>query len=488
MTETVGANARTAPLTPDICVLGAGPGGFSVASAAALFGVSVVLIDCARPGAARSQTVAAAQQALAAAADSARAVEEARHFGFATGDAAPDFARVQAHVARVGDTLSPNHSFERLGALGVRVLTGEARFTSRNALIVGDTTVRARRFVLAMDSLPALPGIAGLAELSFLTEDSLGALTRRPERLIVLGGGAAAIESAQAMRSLGSEVILVSQEALLAKEDPEAVGILRRALLHDGIALFEGVAVMRAEGSRNHPRLVLAAAEGGVEQVVEGSHLLVATGRRCDLEALDLDIGGIRSEAGRVIVDRGLRTSNRRVLALGDCVSDAPAGPRSAHIATHQAGLVLRNLLFRQPIRLQASAVPRLIRCTPELASIGLSEAEARAKGDFRVLRLPYGESERAQAAHRTQGMLKLITDAKGHVLGVTIIGERAGDLLAPWCLAVQKKLGVADMAEINLPSPSFSELSKRLALSFHAPLTARPGLRRLIGFLQRFG
>lgn len=487
MTETAGAHAEPALLTPDICVLGAGPGGYAIANTAAAFGVPVVLVERADRMAGHDQAIAAALSGLGVAARRARQVSGAAAFGITTGDVAIDFAAAQAHAAHVATTLAPNQSFTRLAALGVTVLKGDARFTRRDTVTVGHQTIRARRFVIATGSEPIRPPIAGLAGLPCLTEETLLGLARLPRRLLVLGGGASGVEIAQTMRRLGSEVALVCDGAILPGDDPEAVGHLRRALLRDGIELYEGYAVIRAESPRNRPRLILQDSDGAAEFGLDGSHLFLATRREPDIARLDPDIGGVRLESGRIAVDRSLRTSNRRILAIGDAIADAPSGPRDAHVEIAQANQVVRNILFRRKVERAEQAVPRLVRCEPEIASVGLAERDAKP-GSVRVLRWPYSESPLAQAERRSEGMVKLLADTKGRVLGVTIAGARAGELIVPWSLAVAQRANLRDIADLAMPAATFSELSKAVAASFYTPLAAKPGLRRLIGFLRRFG
>lgn len=482
MTETASASGRTAPLTPDICVIGGGAAGLAVATTAAMFGVSVVLVERDRPGGHPSHD-GALGRALQAAAGRARTVAEAPLFGVTTGEVQVDHARLRDHLGHVTGLLAPNETAERLAALGIVLLRGEARFRNRQTAAVGETEIRARRFVVATGSRPAMPEIPGLAALSRLSEETIFELPKRPDRLLVLGGGAAAVSLAQAMRRLGSEVALAAPDGLLPEEDPEAAGLVRRSLLRDDIALHEGVAVLRAESHRHHPRLVLA---GG--SVLQGTHLLVASGRVPDIGSLELDLAGIRGDAGGIAVDRGLRTSNRRVYAIGACAGGAAAGLDSVHAARHQAALVVRNALFRLPAKLDRHAIPRVIQSDPPVASVGQSEREARERGAVQVLRWPYAEAELTSAERGGEGLIKLVADRKGRVLGVTIAGAQAAELIAPWCLAVQQRLGLTEMAGLALPSLSYSEISQRVALSSYAPLAVKPGIRRLIGFLRRFG
>lgn len=485
MTDSSATAQKPAPLTPDLCVIGGGRAGLALASAAAAFGVPTVLVARDGLGGAARKTGRLASAALIAAGARAQALREAGRFGTSSGEPEVNFAQVHDHMARVAAQLAPNATAERFTALGVKVIAGEARFRDRNSILVGEQVIKARRFAVATGSRPRTPAIPGLEEIPLLSEDTIATLTRRPERLIVLGGEPAAVALAQAMQRLGSAVTIIAERGLLPDEDAEAVGLVRRALLREGIALLEDARVLRGKtAAKGRVKLFLA---GEPEQIVEGTHLL-STEREPDIMALDLELGGLVRDDKGIVVNAGLRTGNRRVYAIGACAGGAAGGRREPHAAEHHAGLVLRRALFRQPARLGA-AIPRLVESEPALASAGLSEAEARAKArEIRVLRWPYAEGDKAQAERRTEGFVKLVTDRKGRILGATIVGAQAGELIAPWTIAIQKGLDVQEMAGFVFPSPSFSEVSGRVAVSYFTPLAAKPGLRRLIGFLRRFG
>lgn len=473
---------RSAPLTPDLCIIGAGTAGLAVATAAAAFGVPVVVVERDRMG---GEIGSGAIAALASAGARAQAVREAGRFGVMAGEPQIQDAALHDHVQRVLAARRPNVSAERLTALGATVISGEARFVSRSTVAVGEQTIRARRFVVATGAQTVLPDMPGLADLPLLTEAGLASLTRRPESLIVLGGGAAAPAIAQALTRLGSRVALVEPAGLLQGEDPEAVAILRRALLREGVSLYENAQILRGEGSRRGLRLVLAGSEGQAEIVIEAAHCLVAGPRKPAIGDLELELAGIASSPEGIRVDRGLRTSNRRVYAIGDCAAGVPAGAASAE---EQARLVLRNALFRQSGRFDRTAIPRVTETCPAIGHVGLTEEEARARGPLRVLRWPYAESDAGQARQTTDGFVKIVADAKGKVLGATIVGARAGELIASWGLALAAGQRVQDMAALPVPQPSLSEVSKRAATSFLTPLATKPSLRRLIGWLRRLG
>ncbi|MFL6947403.1 MAG: FAD-dependent oxidoreductase, partial [Xanthobacteraceae bacterium] len=274
---------------------------------------------------------------------------------------------------------------------------------------------------------------------------------------------------------------------ILAREDPEMAAVVERALLEDGVDLKTGAAIDHVEKGADGIRIALRLDEE--RSVVEGSHLLVATGRKPVTEGLGLDAARVSADASGIVVDRGLRTSNRRIYAIGDCAGGAAGGYRFTHVANHHAGLVIRSALFRLPVRIDNTPLPRVTYTDPELAAVGLSEDEARAQNRaFRILRWPFAENDRAQAGRATAGHVKAIVTPRGKVLGCAIAGAAAGELIVPWGLAVQKGLKAQDLAGLVFPYPTFSEVTKRAAVEFLRPSARNPWLRRLIGVARRFG
>lgn len=483
MSDGTAKAAKPAALTPDICVIGAGSNGIALATAAAAFGVSVVLVERGTRGGSSGPL---AMKALIEAGAVAQAMREAGRFGLKAGDPQANPAQLHDHIQRTLAAEATNHAEERLKALGIAILRGEARFASRSTVRVGEQAIKARRFVIATGARAPRPELPGLDTVPLIDVDELSELTRLPERPVILGGGATGAALAQALQRLGSTATLVAPEGLLPHHDAEAALLVRRRLLREGLALHERNAPVRLERSRSGLRLILAG--DGSEATVEGSHLLLAGPRQPEIAALDLDLGGIRHDATGVVTDKGLRTSNRRVYALGACAGGT-AAPATDHAGDDHVGLILRNILFRQPLRIDPASYPRIAWCQPEIAAIGLSEAAARAKaGAIQVLRWPFAEVAGARTAGATEGFVKLVTDRKGRPLGVTIVGAGASELIAPWCVAAKAGLTVADMAGVVMPAFSRSDASHRAALSVHAPSTANPRLRRLIGFLRRFG
>ncbi|SME92070.1 Pyruvate/2-oxoglutarate dehydrogenase complex, dihydrolipoamide dehydrogenase (E3) component [Tistlia consotensis] len=478
------AGATAERLEADLCVVGAGSAGLSIAAGASQLGARVVLIEAGAMGGDCLNVGCVPSKALIAAARAATLGERAAGLGVAYGPPAIDFAAVMGHVHRTVAAIAPVDSEERYSAMGVTVLRGRACFLDPRTVAVGERRIAARRFVLATGSRPFVPPLPGLDAVPYLTNETVFALEALPRHLLVLGGGAIGCELGQAFRRLGAEVSIVEQGRLLAGEDPELVEPLRRRLLAEGVALREGARAERAEAAAGGLRLTLAT-EAGAE-TLEASHLLVAAGRRSDFAGLGLDGAGIAlDERGRLQLDGRLRTTNRRVFAAGD----AAGGPCFTHLAGHHAGVVLKNVLFRLPAGPERLAVPRVTYAEPELAQVGPTEAELRAQGRrFEVLRSAFFENDRAQCEGETEGLVKVLVTPRGRVLGAGIAGPQAGELILPWVLAVKRGMKAGDLAQAIVPYPTRSEASKRAAAGYFLPRLFSERSRRLVRLLRRLG
>jgi pyruvate/2-oxoglutarate dehydrogenase complex dihydrolipoamide dehydrogenase (E3) component len=332
--------------------------------------------------------------------------------------------------------------------------------------------------VIATGSRPAIPPVPGLAGLDHLTNETVFDLAELPERLLVLGGGPIGCELAQAFRRLGSEVAVVDLAPVLPREDPELVEVVRRRLVGEGVQLHERAEVVCAEPG---PSLVLA----GSPEPLRGTHLLVAAGRKPTVEGLGLDVAGVAVDAKGIKVDRRLRTTNARVFAIGDVAG----GPQFTHAAAHQAGIVIRNALFRLPARAATRAMPRATFTDPELAAVGICEQDARTQGlAHETVRWAFADNDRARAERTTEGLVKVVAGRGGRVLGAAIVGAHAGELILPWVLAVERGLRLSALANLIAPYPTLSEASKRAAGAYYAPRLFSDRTRRVVRFLRRFG
>jgi len=470
----------------DVCVIGAGSGGLTVAAGASQMGARVVLIEGHKMGGDCLNYGCVPSKALLAAAQAAENRRRGLAFGLAANGAEVCFARAQRHVREVIERIEPQDSAERFRGLGVEVIFGHARFVGADRVEVGERTIQARRFVIATGSSPLVPPIPGLDQVPYLTNETIFDNPTRPGHLIVLGGGPIGVELAQAYRRLGSAVTVVEMARLLPKDDPELVAVVRQRLLREGVAILEGAKVTGAGADGGGITVTVEGGEIGEDRRrLKGSHLLIAAGRRANVGELSLDAAGIEAGRGGVVVDRRLRTSNKRVFALGDVAG----GPQFTHIASYQAGIVLRNVLFRLPAKVNYRAAPWVTYTDPELAQVGLGEDAARERaGDVRILRWPFAENDRAQAERQTDGFIKVVTDKRGRILGAGIVGAHAGELIQPWILALQAGWKIGRLASMIAPYPTLGEVNKRVAASYYLPKLFSDRTRKLVRFLARFG
>jgi len=390
---------------------------------------------------------------------------------------------VIAHVREVAAGAAPAFSTQRLATLGVTVIKAEARFIGRRRLVAGDTEIRARRYVLATGSAPVVPAIPGIEEIGCLTSDTVFQLGRRPGHLIILGGSSTGLELAQAFRRLGSQVTVLEASTVLPGEDPEMAAVVVRRLRAEGVVIHEGVKATAIERRGKTSVRVLIETEAGAGEV-DGSHLLAAAGRMPEIGGLDLKKARVVVKGNAVSVSAMLRTTNRRIYAIGDVTG----APQSAQMATHHADLVLKALLFRLPAKDRA-IVPRSVHTDPELAHIGLTEAQAaKHRRRLAILRWPYGENDRARAERKTEGHIKLVAARNGDILGVTIAGAGASELIGIWTLALSKGLGLKDMASSIPPHPTMGEIGKSAAITYFANKARKPLARGVVRLLQLFG
>jgi pyruvate/2-oxoglutarate dehydrogenase complex dihydrolipoamide dehydrogenase (E3) component len=455
-----------------------------MAAAAAAFGVSVVLVERDRMGGDCLNTGCVPSKALIAAAKHVQALREAKRFGIEAGEPKVDFAAVMAHVRGVIAAIAPNDSEERFTGLGVTVLRGEARFADKRTIVVGETAIRARRFVIATGSRAAVPPIANIETVPYLTNETIFDLTRLPKQLLVIGAGPVGLELAQAFGRLGSEVTVLEAGEALSREDPECAAQLLQDLRAEGIVIEEHVTVTRAaRRGRNALRLTLG--EGEAARQVEGTHLLVAAGRRPNIDGLGLEAAGIAFDARGIRTNSRLRTRNRRVYAVGDVAG----GPQFTHWAGYEAGLALRSILFRFGGKVRPELLPWVTFTDPELAHVGLTEDEARARHKHvEVLRWPLSENDRAQTERSTRGVVKVLATRRGKILGVDILGREAGELIAPWVIAVAEGLSVKSFASAVFPYPTRAEAGRRAAIGFYAPRLQSRLLKAVVRLLRKFG
>ncbi|KAA8609175.1 dihydrolipoyl dehydrogenase family protein [Salipiger aestuarii] len=462
-------------LKTDLCVIGAGSAGLSVAAGAAQMGASVVLVEKGEMGGDCLNHGCVPSKALIAAAHRAHEMTQGAPFGIAPEVPRVDYAAVMDHVAETIARIAPMDSQQRFEGFGINVIRAHARFVSPREIDAGGTRIAARRFVVATGSSPMVPPIPGLADVPYLTNESLWSLRQRPEHLLVIGGGPIGLEMAQAHRRLGSAVTVIEAGRALGREDPEMAAIVLERLHAEGVRILENTTVGAVR-----PGIQVQAGD----ETLHGSHLLVAAGRKPNTDGLGLDVAGVETSPYGVQVDGGLRTTNRRIYAIGDI-----AGGGFTHVAGYHAGLVVRSALFALPAKARPQILPRATYTAPELAQVGLTEAEALAKhGDrLEVYRLPHDHNDRAVAQRATQGLLKLMV-VRGRPVGVSIAGAQAGELIGTWALALSAGLKLGALAGAVMPYPTVGELNKRLAGTYFTPrLFENETVKKVTGLVQRW-
>ncbi len=446
----------------DICIIGAGSGGLSVAAGAVQMGARVVLIEAGEMGGDCLNAGCVPSKALIAAAKAAQAMRSGAMFGITPVEPQIDFAAVKDHVAQVIATIAPIDSQERFEGLGVTVIRDWARFTGPDTVEAGGQTIKARRFVIATGSRPFIPPIPGVDRVPYLTNETIFALRERPEHLIIIGGGPIGMEMAQAHQRLGCKVTVVQRSTGLNHDDPELVAVVLKNLRAEGVDILENAPVAALSGQ---PGDLTVALEDG--RKLRGSHILLAVGRQVALDRLNLTAAGVEHSSRGVTVDARLRSSNRRVYAVGD----AAGGLQFTHVAGYQAGVLVRQLVLGLPAKTTIRHLPWVTFTDPELAQVGLTEADARKKHGARltVLRQEFIHNDRAQTDARTTGLLKVMV-VGGRPVGASMVGAHAGELIGLWALAISSRAKMSAIASMVAPYPTLGEISKRSAGAYFSP------------------
>ena len=463
----------------DVLVIGAGSGGLSVAAGAAQMGADVTLLEGHTMGGDCLNYGCVPSKALLAAAKLATAPTAASAFGLSAGPMSVDYAAVQEHVADVIAQIAPVDSQERFEGLGVRVIREFGHFSSPRVVQAGDNTIHARRVVIATGSSPLVPPIEGLRDVRYLTNETLFDLRAAPAHLLILGGGPIGMEMAQAHIRLGCQVTVLEGRHALRNEDPALARTVTDSLRAEGVQIVENAVVQSVQESAGEIRLKV---EDG--RIFKGSHLLVAAGRKANTETLNLKAAGIAATPAGIRVDAGLRTSNRRVYAIGDVAG----GMQFTHVAGYHAGVIIRSMLFALPARARTAHIPRVTYTDPELAQVGLTEAQARQQhgAALEVVQFECAHNDRAIAERKTNGCIKVMV-VKGRPVGASIVGHQAGELIGTWALALTHKMKMSQIAAMVAPYPTIGEVNKRAAGAYFAPrLFANPWVKRVVGLVQR--
>lgn len=463
----------------DVLVIGAGSGGLSVAAGAVQMGAKVVLLEDHKMGGDCLNYGCVPSKALIAAGKKAHAMRTTQ-FGVSGVEPKIDYAAAKDHVRHVIETIEPVDSQERFEGLGVHVIRARGRFTGACTVQAGDTEITARRIVVATGSSPFVPPIPGLENVPYLTNESLWDLRELPEHLLIVGGGPIGIEMAQAHVRLGSEVTVIEGDKAMNKDDPELAGIVLDKMREEGMVIEEGALAKEITGEAGD---IVVKAEDG--RVFKGTHLLMAVGRAANVGDLDLEKAGVKYGRRGIEVDASLKTSNKKVYAIGDVAGQL----QFTHVAGYHAGVVIRSILFGLPSKAKQDHIPWATYTDPELAQVGLTEAQSRkAHGIYsEVYRFPFHENDRAIAESKTTGLIKVMV-VKGRPVGASIVGAGAGDLISFWALAIANKMKMSQIAGMVAPYPTIGEVNKRAAGAYFSPrLFESDKIKKVVGFVQKY-
>ncbi|MHA1127970.1 MAG: dihydrolipoyl dehydrogenase family protein [Alphaproteobacteria bacterium] len=463
----------------DICIIGAGSGGLSVAAGAVQMGASVVLIEGHKMGGDCLNYGCVPSKALIAAGKHAHAMTTGAPYGVAPMEPVVDYAAAMEHVSGVIKGIEPHDSVERFEGLGVQVITEFGRFISPTEVQAGDTVIKARRFVIATGSSPFVPPIPGLDTVDYLTNETLFDLRERPEHLLIIGGGPIGMEMAQAHVRLGSKVTVLEGMKALGRDDPDMAAIALENIHAEGVEIVEGAMVSEIIGGDG----VTVKTQDGASYM--GSHILMAVGRKPNIDKLGLEVAGIETHRPGIVVDAGMKTTNKRVYAIGDVAG----GLQFTHVAGYHAGVIIRSALFGLPSKATEKHIPWATYTDPEIAQVGLTEAQAVEAhgGKVEILRFEYAENDRARAERNTKGLIKVMV-LKGKPIGASIVGTQAGELIQTWALVIANGLKIGAVAAMVAPYPTLGEINKRVAGAYYTPrLFENPRLKAVVRFVQRF-
>ena len=464
----------------DLLVIGAGSGGLSVAAGAVQMGADVTLLEGHKMGGDCLNYGCVPSKALLASGKAAHKASHSHDFGIADTSPQVDYAAAKDHVHDVIGTIAPHDSVERFERLGVRVITEYGEFIDAKTVKAGEHEITARRIVIATGSSPFVPPIPGLETVPYETNETLFDLREKPDHLLIIGGGPIGMEMAQAHLRLGSKVTVIEGAKALGRDDPDCAAVVLDALKAEGLELAEDALADSISGEAGN--ITVTCKDG---RSFTGSHLLMAVGRTPNIDKLNLKAAGIQTTKAGIKVDDGLRTTNRRVYAIGDVAG----GLQFTHVAGYHAGIIIRSAVLSLPATAKTAHLPWATYTAPELAQVGLTEAQARdIHGDkLEVARFTYAENDRAIAERQTKGLIKLMV-VKGRPVGVSIAGHQAGDLIALWSMVIANGLKMKHVAAMVAPYPTIAEINKRVAGAYFSPrLFDNPVLKRIVGLVQRW-
>jgi pyruvate/2-oxoglutarate dehydrogenase complex dihydrolipoamide dehydrogenase (E3) component len=450
-----------------LAVIGAGTAGLVTAAGAAGLGAKVALIERHLMGGDCLNVGCVPSKALIRAARAAAQVRDAGEFGIRVpSGVGVDFPGIMGRLRRLRAEISPHDSAARFRELGVDVYLGQGQFTGPDTVEAAGHTLRFRRAVIATGSRPQSPPVPGLNEVGFLTNETVFSLTELPQRLAVIGAGPIGCELAQAFARFGSQVALIeAAHGILPKEDTDAAEVVREALLRDGIQIMCCGQDLRVSGEAGGKRLQVGSHGEHHDLIVD--EILVATGRRPNVEGLDLEAAGVRYDNRQgVLVNDRLQTSNSSIFAAGDVGSRY----QFTHLADALARIVIRNTLFYGRAKASALTIPWCTFTDPEVAHVGLSEREAKERGlMMQTFTQELRDVDRAVLDGEAEGFAKvLVKKGSDQILGATVVAAHAGEMISEMTLAMVGGLGLRTVAETIHPYPTQAEALKKIADAYN--------------------
>ena len=469
----------------DMVIIGGGSAGLTAAGISASLGAKTALIEERRLGGDCTWTGCVPSKALLKAAAVAHNVQTAERFGIAVSGPQVNFRKIMERLHQIQD-----HIYREADAppvyekLGIEVIEQRAQFINPNHVEIvfpngRKRAITSRFFIIATGARPVTPPIDGLAETPYLTSETIFSISQLPARMMVIGAGPVGIEMAQAFRRLGSEVsVLESEKQVLRRDDIELAEILRQQLTHEGVRFLLGCAVEKVEYNNGTFRITFRSDTSGIAETIEGDALLIATGRRPNIDGLNLEAAGVRTGRGGVTVDSHCRTSAKNIFACGDVTGLY----QLTHMSEHMAKVAVTNALLRVPMSIDRANVPWCTYTDPELAHVGALESDLKHRGTrYEVYRFPFTKIDRAVTDSETIGLVKVLARKfDGRIYGASILGARAGEMISEFALAMRNKVTLRNMADTIHAYPTFSLGNRRAADQWYVRKQSRTFVRLL--------
>tara|TARA_R110000868_G_scaffold158036_4_gene385918 strand:+ start:86473 stop:87888 length:1416 start_codon:yes stop_codon:yes gene_type:complete len=468
----------------DLIIIGGGAGGLTVASVASQLGLKTALIekqeklggDCLHFGCVPSKT-------LIKAATIAHEMRHADKYGLTAHEPKIDLAKINQHVQSVIDQIQPHDDPERFRGYGCEVLFGEAKFINKKTIELNGEQLTAKRFVLATGSRPSAPPIPGLDSIDYLTNETLFQQQQLPKHLLILGAGVIGLEMAQAFNRFGCKVSVIDiVDRIMPMADEEVANLLQQHLINEGINFHFVSKINKVE--QQDDIVFYCETKTGGDITIHGERLMIAAGRKANVDDLNLEAAKVEYSPRGVKANAKCQTTNKKIYAVGDVI-DNPY--KFTHMAEYEAGIVISNAIFKFPKKADHKVIPAVVFTDPEFAMVGVTEAQTKQWNlKAQVLRFPFKDVDRALAEIAPEGMVKLVI-YKGKILGASILGLHAGELIAEIALAMQANLGIDKISATIHAYPTLAQINRRVVNTYYAPKLFSQRAKHIVKLLSKF-